>query len=368
MTSRSKAIKDLTEVSLLLMSRDQLERLCQDAGLEVDGTAVVLRKRMRDFIRTASGEDFDDGTSHALKVELVSLLNEGMTRIKIWKPMNTLSEPDRIKILDLCEAKQKFVCPLTKELMYDPVLAEDGCLYERYAIARHFFPDGDHPGDNGEFNERWAAKSPVTGEVMGMRLVLAPDVKSRIESLLENGFFSQNLVEGYKKMEAKQQSVEEMMDKADAGDIDLMIRVGWKFASNRADEICPFNMRRALSYFKKAHVAGSKAGTLYVAFAYRKLHQPRDAFAYTLFGAGRGQPDCLHALGAWIFNGDHDLEQDRAEGLRLMQAAIDDYETNGGVAKGWLESKKNTLEACKRHAANPTLDPTWKASDGLTCW
>jgi hypothetical protein len=67
------------------------------------------------------------------------------------------------------------ICLITLELPWDPVMAEDGRVYERNAIEEHF---NQHQG---------ALKSPITNKEMGQRLVRAPQIKSLIETLIENG-------------------------------------------------------------------------------------------------------------------------------------------------------------------------------------
>eukprot|EP00978_Attheya_sp_CCMP212_P023562 scaffold72515_cov52-Attheya_sp.AAC.1 len=51
------------------------------------------------------------------------------------------------------------ICPITLHLPFDPVVAEDGQIYERLAILRHF-------EENGE-------SSPLTKNVMGVKLIPA---------------------------------------------------------------------------------------------------------------------------------------------------------------------------------------------------
>ena len=62
----------------------------------------------------------------------------------------------------------ELLCPITLEVMVDPVMTADGHTYERAAIERVF--DGTRPGDN--------VRSPVTGLVLSSRL-LTPNVAIR---------------------------------------------------------------------------------------------------------------------------------------------------------------------------------------------
>jgi len=62
----------------------------------------------------------------------------------------------------ILDVSDEFICPLSKELMVDPVLAEDGNLYERQDLERFIIFKA-----KGGFN----LKSPVTGKVRTIRSV-----------------------------------------------------------------------------------------------------------------------------------------------------------------------------------------------------
>ena len=322
---------------------------------------------MRHFIRVLSGEEFDKknqvpSSSKALQSELVGWnwihgdshppIVKPWRRIDLFKPTNNspVVEQQIKKILKLCETWQKCVCPLSKELMFDPVLAEDGCLYDRYAIARHF--------DSSTIAEVLLdnlalGKSPVTGEHMGMRLMLLPELKSRIESRVSSNFFNQQLVDGYRRLENEDHDLERRRQEAENGDIDAMLDARHMFMTCKARKTIQFDLKQALFWFKKAHAAGSMKGTYFVAKCYTRMGQESDAYAYTLLGAGRGQPDCLLTTGRWFFCGEHNLEIDMAEGIRCVRAAVDaDYATNGAEDGSRKELRWRThLEIMERRFA-----------------
>ena len=62
-------------------------------------------------------------------------------------------------------------CPISQALVVDPVMAEDGAIYERDQITKWL-------GSNN--------RSPVTNAAMGARLVAAQNTRSLVESLLES--------------------------------------------------------------------------------------------------------------------------------------------------------------------------------------
>lgn len=60
-----------------------------------------------------------------------------------------------------------FLCPISHEVMEDPVIAEDGFTYERTEIAKHF-------------EKAVTAKSPKTNEIIGKLLIPNKDLRSEI--------------------------------------------------------------------------------------------------------------------------------------------------------------------------------------------
>ena len=62
-------------------------------------------------------------------------------------------------------------CPISQALVVDPVMAEDGAIYERDQITKWLSSNN---------------RSPVTNAAMGTRLVAAQNTRSLVESLLES--------------------------------------------------------------------------------------------------------------------------------------------------------------------------------------
>ena len=62
-------------------------------------------------------------------------------------------------------------CPISQALVVDPVMAEDGTIYERDQITKWLSSNN---------------RSPVTNAAMGARLVAAQNTRSLVESLLES--------------------------------------------------------------------------------------------------------------------------------------------------------------------------------------
>jgi TPR repeat protein len=96
-------------------------------------------------------------------------------------------------------------CPITQELPFDPVIAEDGKIYERKAILE-WFSKKDRP------------ISPSTGAVIGKKLLPAVQTKNTIEMLVKSGAIVGEIAEAWKEKLADEKEVKEMRTKAEGGD------------------------------------------------------------------------------------------------------------------------------------------------------
>ena len=110
------------------------------------------------------------------------------------------------KVID--DGADELVCPITQELPVDPVMAEDGRVYERSAIT--------------EWLEK-NAKSPHTNEPMGTKLLPATQVKNLIASMVRSGAISGDKAGAWTKKLEGEKEVEEMRQKAEAGDAEAMM-------------------------------------------------------------------------------------------------------------------------------------------------
>ena len=67
------------------------------------------------------------------------------------------------------ETISHLICPITHELPFDPVIAEDGHIYDRKAIEAHL---------------QLRLRSPLTNQPMGSKLMVAKHVTNVLESLV----------------------------------------------------------------------------------------------------------------------------------------------------------------------------------------
>ena len=106
----------------------------------------------------------------------------------------------------------EFLCPITQELPVDPVMAEDGKIYERWAI------------------EEWLGKqqrSPSTGTAMGTRLLSATQVRNTVGQLVESGAIEGDKAVAWKKKLKDEKKLKKLRAKAEEGDAEAMCTLAW---------------------------------------------------------------------------------------------------------------------------------------------
>ena len=165
------------------------------------------------------------------------------------------------------EAMNEFLCPITFSLPVDPVMAEDGNVYERSAI------------------EEWLKqqrKSPVTNLAMGTRLLPALQVKNMIRAMVTSGALTGDKVDAWKLKLEEEEEVAEMRRKAEAREGWAMFNLGvwYKFGQKGLAK----DVAKAFEWYEKSHEAGNAGGTGCLGWCYLD---------------GYGVPKCL-ARGAML--------------------------------------------------------------------
>ena len=142
------------------------------------------------------------------------------------------------------EAFAELVCPITFSLPVDPVMAEDGNVYERSAI------------------EEWLKKqlkSPVTNLAMGTKLLPALRVKNMIRTMVASGALTGDKVDAWKLKLEEEEEVAEMLRKAEAGDGKAMYNLGVCYENGELG--LAKDKAKAFEWFEKSHEAGHAGGT-----------------------------------------------------------------------------------------------------------
>ena len=118
----------------------------------------------------------------------------------------------------LNDVATKLRCPITQELPFDPVMAEDGRIYERKAILQWF-------------SSKRNPTSPSTGARMGLRLLPAIQTKNTIETLIKSGAIEGELAEAWQMKLQDETYLQELRAEAEEGDGCAMCSLGRAYSN-----------------------------------------------------------------------------------------------------------------------------------------
>ena len=190
------------------------------------------------------------------------------------------------------------ICPITHELPFDPVTALDGRVYERSAMEMHI-----------ETCQGGVIRSPITNEPISDVLLPAPQTKNVIQTLIDNGVITGDLVTPWNAKVKEQENMEELLRKAEAGDKNAMYMAANHYAKGVPGFKKDFTL--AFKWYKKAHQAGSIKATTHMALGYlygRGVETNAQLGAmYLGLAAGKGSAYAAFRLGLWLDN-PHDQE------------------------------------------------------------
>lgn len=213
------------------------------------------------------------------------------------------------------------ICPITHELPFDPVLAEDGRVYERSAIEQHI----SHSETKG-----YPLKSPMTNACIGPRLFASPQIKNLIGSLIENRSITGELVDTWKKKEQEKKDSERLLKEAQDGDAVSMYAVyeGCKYGMDGFKK----DLKLALHWVKKAHAAGFVEATSSLGFILvrgrlgdLKVKKDQSKGLVLMTTAAMNGSDCAaYRLGSAFFHGKYDLSVDKASAVFWLEKALCD--------------------------------------------
>ena len=228
------------------------------------------------------------------------------------------------------EAMNEFLCPITFSLPVDPVMAEDGKVYERSAI------------------EEWLKqqhKSPVTNLAMGTRLLPALQVKNMIRTMVTSGALTGDKVDAWKLKLEEEEKVAEVLRKAEAGKGWAMQNLGnwYKHGLKGLAK----DLAKAFEWYKKSHEAGHASGTGNLGACYLVGDGVPKCLARgaTLLSdaAGRGSKHACYQLGRVYADGDWGFPKDDTMARRyysmVASASLDDLTGNAKEeAATWLRA------------------------------
>ena len=221
-------------------------------------------------------------------------------------------------------------CPITQELPFDPVMAEDGKIYERKAILE-WFSKKDRP------------ISPSTGAVIGKKLLPAVQTKNTIEMLIKSGAIEGELATAWTEKLEDEKEVKETRAKTELGDGDAMYSLGVWYAQGQyglsEDEA------QARAWLERSAAARYPRGLAYLGECLlRGIGGPKDnvlGLVNATEGAHLGSDLAAYRLGWAFFEGGHGLPKDPVRARYWLTKVVD-----GGCEHKHLQ-QKNITEAAE---------------------
>ena len=223
----------------------------------------------------------------------------------------------------------EYLCPITQELPIDPVMAEDGRIYERLAIM--------------EWLGR-SQQSPITREPMGTKLIRSPQVRNTLERLVTSGAITGDKVTAWKNKLKDEKKLKELRAKAEH-DPDAMYKLGlshyngWLGLPKSSEQSRACYKRGAALHDVKC--MASYGESLTKGLGGEPL--PTLGIVYTTRAAEAGSNLAAHQLGMAFLKGKHGLPEDSAQAKYWLGKVADGSCPVKTLKKDWVETAKNTL-------------------------
>ncbi len=190
-------------------------------------------------------------------------------------------------------------CPITQELPFDPVMAEDGKIYERKAILE-WFSKKDRP------------ISPSTGAVIGKKLLPAVQTKNTIEMLVKSGAIEGELAEAWTKKLEDETRVKTLRAKAEGGDAGAMYWLGAWYGHG----LCGLavDKAQARAWYERSAAARDPRGIAtfgeYLLLGLGGSKETSFGLVNVTEAAGLGSDFAAYLLGKAFFHGMYNLPKD----------------------------------------------------------
>ena len=230
------------------------------------------------------------------------------------------------------EVADEHVCPITAELPIDPVTAEDGRCYERWAIEEWFAKQ-----------PRPQVKSPVTNEPMGKRLLPAVQLRNTLKRLVESGAISGSKADAWKKAMKEEAEVAALRARAEGGDASAMKSLGFSYRDGKRG--LKKDYTQAFTWFKRAADLREAHALTACGHAYLSGEGVERSISrgFIMLGraAERGSEHACGLLGWANAEGRHGLDKDPQEATRWYRemqkcAHRDSADASREKAAAWL--------------------------------
>jgi hypothetical protein len=234
------------------------------------------------------------------------------------------------------------ICPITQELPLDPVIAEDGRIYERAAISQWIYSQGAK------------IRSPMTNQPMGPRLLPAIQVRNTIEKLIHSEVLGVDAVARFTERRMEAAEVQAMRIRAENGDDTATLHMAiWHQYGLKG---LPLNARDCFLWFKRAADAGNArgiacAGECYISGEGVEQNEPYGLHLMTI-ASERGSEAAAFCLGLWFAEGLHGLPMDVDQAKFWLRKVIQRTSVYPGLSADARELAGAMLE----ELTNPASD------------
>ena len=293
----------LTTEEIASLAFQQLREACEKANLSRGGDTEALRQRLQMW-NTADSKKRPVIDSNIRNTNVsCNGINYGMNYDNDDK---TSKRQKEFKPDDL-------ICPITTELPWDPVTAEDGRVYERAAIERHI-----------KSRHGYELRSPITNEIMGRRLLPALQHKNLIQSLIDSGILTGDLTNDWNEKLNEMKEKEALLKLANSGDSMAMHKLAHNYYAGwngfEKDHILAFQ------WHQRAHNAGEIQATAWMGTMLlegRGVNKStKEGIMYVCLAAGQGSKLAAYVIGKTIADGKHGLKANTAEAIRWLKKSI----------------------------------------------
>ena len=235
------------------------------------------------------------------------------------------------------------ICPITLELPWDPVTAEDGHVYQRSAIETYF-----------ESKVESEVKSPVgKAEKMGKRLFPATQHGNLIETLIENGRITGEQAEKWKEMRNITPEGHSILKKAAGGDANAMYTLCCAYDSGKYG--FKKDMKMFYHWLEKAFEAGDVRAAGGLAEALLKgLGTDKNVaqgWFYAGFAVEHGSSIAHGLYGLALADGRWGMHVDKARAIRFLKLVVDGSLPYNHTSKAAMQDIKERLERLEQDAA-----------------
>lgn len=151
--------------------------------------------------------------------------------------------------------EEVYTCPISFEIPFDPVTAEDGIVYERRAIQSWFETFKGHE-----------VRSPVTNSLIRKRTYPAIQLRKLIRSLATDGRLKGEIASRWEKRFNEEKQVDDLRQRARDGDMIAMLSLGKAFFHGKLG--LDKDLQVAFYWLKRVADIGEPTGTTYVGDMY----------------------------------------------------------------------------------------------------